>query len=838
MATTSIKPVVPKSSFAKVAALNANQRPSPVVGANSMSSVEMTDPSSMPKTSVSPVPAVPSMAGRFARSQGGDGVKASSSASDMQRINEAVKSLKLKDEPLSVTSRSSDDGVPHTSPSEASSRRPASLDGKSTISGTTFALDEKESLRPDDSASVMAAEEEDSFSAPGSVAPGSRPGSETGARAFRDQFHEISERIGDPSDGQALRSGPSTQPHPLSNTAKPTDLASPAVVAGATSGASAPAVPFGFTQSGPDEKLLEALESPKDRLFLLRLEQDVVEFVKDSKEPMLDLPPCNSFCRLLIHKLADYYFLTHFVDPAANSIRIYRTPFCRLPPPLTGITNPPLSGTTPPPTAQAMKIMRRGMSDRDNGKGDRNNRDKANSSAAASDDGGDLGGEDGKMSRTSTDPGTGGWSKDKSNMTREEREIAYREARERIFKGFEAPESDETSSAAAAATTGVSSRELSRSSSRNDRSKTAAKRTKNAKDDGFEARSQFAPYYPPPQYQVPSFGGAPPYGPPAPYHADFAPAIPGPHVTYPTPAHPPPLANGSPSHVGYGPQGPMPMPRPPYSPVNMPPTFPPTMPPPPPNFGHHTLHHSAGPDPQWSAPFYHSPYPAQNPQLGQIPPSNMAQPGSSPGKTTGINPYPYGQLPSLSYPQHVAPRNPQHPIPGSFNRNVFNPRTQSFVPGGGPYGAEGMSGPAMPGVEHPHGHHGSPPFRMPMQAMQSMHATKYPSPSHHLSPQASSAQVARKGSSSRAAPPTKPAAMQSTLSKWGTPPNLPPKPPAPASSSHIDPQRNLPPAAFANGIKPPLPMNVGPGSTTTSMSPVNVSDKALGRGKFSGNRRI
>lgn len=38
-----------------------------------------------------------------------------------------------------------------------------------------------------------------------------------------------------------------------------------------------------FYKHTPDEKLIEALESPKDRIFLLRLEQDVIEFVKDSK---------------------------------------------------------------------------------------------------------------------------------------------------------------------------------------------------------------------------------------------------------------------------------------------------------------------------------------------------------------------------------------------------------------------------------------------------------------------------------------------------------------------------------------------------------------------------
>jgi hypothetical protein len=56
--------------------------------------------------------------------------------------------------------------------------KPPSLDGKSITSGTTFALDEKESLRPDDSASVKAAEDDDTFSGRGSIVAGSRIGSE------------------------------------------------------------------------------------------------------------------------------------------------------------------------------------------------------------------------------------------------------------------------------------------------------------------------------------------------------------------------------------------------------------------------------------------------------------------------------------------------------------------------------------------------------------------------------------------------------------------------------------------------------------------------------------
>jgi hypothetical protein len=65
--------------------------------------------------------------------------------------------------------------------------KPPSLDGKSITSGTTFALDEKESLRPDDSASVKAAEDDDTFSGMGSIVAGSRIGSEAAGRAYRAQ---------------------------------------------------------------------------------------------------------------------------------------------------------------------------------------------------------------------------------------------------------------------------------------------------------------------------------------------------------------------------------------------------------------------------------------------------------------------------------------------------------------------------------------------------------------------------------------------------------------------------------------------------------------------------
>jgi hypothetical protein len=46
-------------------------------------------------------------------------------------------------------------------------------------------------------------------------------------------------------------------------------------------------------------------------------------------------------------------------------------------------------------------------------------------------------------------------------------------------------------------------------------------------------------------------------------------------------------------------------------------------------------------------------------------------------------PYPYGQLPSQSFQPGRQIYQNQHPLPGSFNRQSFNPKTQAFIPSSG-----------------------------------------------------------------------------------------------------------------------------------------------------------
>ncbi|EDN04085.1 predicted protein [Histoplasma mississippiense (nom. inval.)] len=341
-----------------------------------------------------------------------------------------------------------------------SSTKPTSFDSKSMVSVTTFAMDEKESLRPDDSASVQAAEEDDSFSGPASGAPNSQVGSEAGGRLYRitDQG-TLSDRI--PNRTR------------LNNTGVPGIISS--------NGPSEPSL-HSFPNE-PDEKLLDAMNSPKDRLLILQLEEKIIAFIKDSDEQSLELPPCNAFGRLLAHKLEPLGADCEFSNLALNLYyKIGSSLNSRLRPTPLNMLQPPNANKTPPPNVPAMKIMRRSgqPGERVSGAGS-----TAPSSAAPSKATSEAGGtnEEGFGSSAGATP-----AKDRATLSREEREAKYQEARERIFRDFpESKVSDHSNS-------GDQSANVSRSNSGNGKRKGHKQRTPH--DDSFEARSQFNAYYP------------------------------------------------------------------------------------------------------------------------------------------------------------------------------------------------------------------------------------------------------------------------------------------------------------------------------------------------------
>ncbi|KAI2639995.1 hypothetical protein GGS21DRAFT_390703 [Xylaria nigripes] len=585
-------------------------------------------------------------------------VKANTTASTPSLVVNGSSSLVVESQVKndSVASMSDDVSQRADSNSEMGTKAP-SLDGKSITSGTTFALDEKESLRPDDSASVKAAAEDDeAFSVRSSLLATSRISSEN-ARMHRLRIGDMPEKrivpillpetqdqgIATPQSGASSQQPPPEQPQALGAAASSSD-----------------AFKSMYGQN-PDEKLLEAMKSHKDRLFLLRLEQDVINFVQSSKEPYMDLPPNNSFCRMLTHKLADYYHMTHSFEAVQGAVRIYRTPFCRVPPSLASIveTSADDNPKTPPPVVLPKKIMRRGE---DDGSG----QVSTNASKAASEVG-----SDGKDKTTVA----------KEKMTREEREEAYKIARERIFgSSSDKPAESGTDNDEANGVSRASSVSTKDRSALGKRGKTGKQRRDDS--ESFDSRSQYIKYFAPqPQMEwsphfIPS---SMPYNgqAPQPYHYQLP-------QSYQVPSQ------GYPSIV----------PNNGYSQYDSVPAYPSQSQPLPPRYpsssgsmgGSFVPPSQAASQPSWQTTFNQTSAPVSFQNRG---PQSQSQGSVGP---MGI-PYPYGQLPANANPHD--PKS-QHPIPGSYNRHAFNPKTQSFVPSSGLSPVQASMGPCNMAVP-PHG---------------------------------------------------------------------------------------------------------------------------------------
>lgn len=168
-----------------------------------------------------------------------------------------------------------------------SSTKPASFDTKSMASENTFALDEKESLRPDDSASVQAADEDEPFFVPP-------------ASARHDP--QMPQEGGNQGLRRPLQDGPA----PVSLTARRFPMSAmpnPPRFGEIMPGVGpcfpqnmVPQVPLNANQNGVetlqqysatpmplDERLIEAMGTPKDRLLLLQLEERFLAFITQPK---------------------------------------------------------------------------------------------------------------------------------------------------------------------------------------------------------------------------------------------------------------------------------------------------------------------------------------------------------------------------------------------------------------------------------------------------------------------------------------------------------------------------------------------------------------------------
>lgn len=567
------------------------------------------------------------------------------------------------------------------------------------------------------------------------------------------------------------------------------------------------------------------------------------------------MPHCNAFYRMLAHRLADYYLLGHIVDDTMTGVKISRTSYCRMyvnipsevhasitnplisPPPLSGLPVSSKSANTPPVDLPARKIMRRG----EDGKSGTNTTANSEGPSQTTSEAGGASGSDG---------GNDAENKEKSAMTREEREARYREARQRIFGNAEPGEGESSEPLGSG-----EEKDMSRSSSASGKKK--SRKQRNYEDD-FEARSRFSAYYPQP-YPMQAYGGDQTMyygGLSGPMHgaqfAGMSSAIPA-SSNYNT-GYSVMVSQETQSQYGWTGQQ--------YHSPNAPMVYP--------NYGAASGYDLSADFQRGMQSFQTASVPSQmTPKMANVPMApyqetyqsqpmamnggwtQMNQPPVYPSgqppysqNSTGARPlcghgqmqgnlgqHPYGQFSPSSH-NNMSNRN-QHPPPGSFNRQQFNPQSQAFIPGGratpyqmqpnmGPVPAQGMNG--FNNYQMPISNQGnnqipnvSPPgVHPPMYGSATTHLSHNVTPpkSHSMAPSQTPhlSSIMQRTPSGRGSSGSVP--PQSSIAKYGTPSHLPPKPPAPAQN----PSSRFTITGTNSNPLPRLATNVPPAYSATTVT--------------------
>ncbi|KAM9485809.1 R3H domain-containing protein 1-like isoform 17-T20 [Salvelinus alpinus] len=80
------------------------------------------------------------------------------------------------------------------------------------------------------------------------------------------------------------------------------------------------------------EFLVNTLKNnPRDRMMLLKLEQDILDFISNNESQKRKFPPMTSYHRMLLHRVAAYFGLDHNVDQTGKSVIINKTSNTRIP---------------------------------------------------------------------------------------------------------------------------------------------------------------------------------------------------------------------------------------------------------------------------------------------------------------------------------------------------------------------------------------------------------------------------------------------------------------------------------------------------------------------------
>ncbi|KAI8996516.1 hypothetical protein BD414DRAFT_455322 [Trametes punicea] len=186
----------------------------------------------------------------------------------------------------------------------------------------------------------------------------------------------------------------------------------------------------------PDEQILEALRSSKDRIYVLKLGEQMEALIKD-RRARIDLTPATSYQRLLVHRCSAYYKLSPETDPITKNIIVYYRSDSRIPPRRICELVPAEESAQP-----TIQIMRRPRGRQHSQPGSTAGEDADTSDVDAS-EAGSIG------SRNNA----GASAAAKRYKTIEEREAAYNEARSRIFMDFEEKEKEKEKDMSASSST-------------------------------------------------------------------------------------------------------------------------------------------------------------------------------------------------------------------------------------------------------------------------------------------------------------------------------------------------------------------------------------------------
>ncbi|KAL6076453.1 NAD(P)-dependent oxidoreductase [Balamuthia mandrillaris] len=157
-----------------------------------------------------------------------------------------------------------------------------------------------------------------------------------------------------------------------------------------------------------DQFVLQALKNPRDRLMILKLDQEIEKFMNSSRTKF-EFGPMSSYQRLIVHRVAQYFSLRHTsveVGSGQRTIVLYKTAQSGIP--ILRFKDF-LEHSIPPPQPQPVKIMLR-------------RREKQQESSSAKNESETESTANGENSLLATRP-----------LSLEEREEAYAKARARIF---------------------------------------------------------------------------------------------------------------------------------------------------------------------------------------------------------------------------------------------------------------------------------------------------------------------------------------------------------------------------------------------------------------------